>query len=293
MKNEFRNKTDRTTALTLAEQDLVLHRDFVRSPRRGKSSRTFLDDSDTCRGNPALRYVRRWDRIHPLLGERAGVREDVKPFVMRSLNKFRLAAKARSVMDCGGKRRATPLSTAGGSLEHVTPAESAVAAPALPAQSKTWRSFVVLLGFILLHSAFCLRVSGQSYSIDWYKVSGGGGTSTGGPVIGTNYSVSGTIGQHDAGGPMTGGNFSLTGGFWSLYAVQTPGAPVLSIKLTTTNTAQVYWPSPSTGWNLQVNTNLVSTNWVTPAESVTDNGTIKFIIVNPPSGNRFYRLKNP
>src|SRR5580692_962925 len=93
--------------------------------------------------------------------------------------------------------------------------------------------------------------SAQNYSIDWYKVSGGGGTSTGGV-----YSVSGTIGQHDSGGPMIGGNYSLTGGFWALYAVQSPGAPVLSIKLTTTNTAMVYWPSPSTGYNLQVNTDL-------------------------------------
>ena len=129
---------------------------------------------------------------------------------------------------------------------------------------------------------------GQSYSIDWYKIAGGGGTSTGGV-----YTVSGTIGQHDAGGPMTGGNFSLTGGFWALFAVQTLGAPVLSIKLTTTNTAMVYWTSPSTGYSLQVNTNLSTTNWVTPSESVTDNGTIKYIIVNPPTGNRFYRLKNP
>ena len=66
-------------------------------------------------------------------------------------------------------------------------------------------------------------VFGQSYSIDWNKVAGGGGTSTGGP-----YSVSGTIGQHDAGGPMTGGNYALTGGFWALISVaQTPGAPTL------------------------------------------------------------------
>jgi len=143
--------------------------------------------------------------------------------------------------------------------------------------------FILLLSLLAAGSGLA-----QSYSIDWYKIAGGGGTSTGG-----EYSVSGTIGQHDAGGPMTGGNFSLTGGFWALYAVQTPGAPVLSIKLTTTNTTQVYWPSPSTGFNLQVNTNLVSTNWVTPAETVQDNGTIKFIIVNPPTGNRFYRLKNP
>jgi hypothetical protein len=139
--------------------------------------------------------------------------------------------------------------------------------------------------FTLLHATISFS---QPYSIDWYKVAGGGGTSTGGV-----YAVSGTIGQHDAGGPMTGGNYSLTGGFWSLYAVQSPGAPVLDIKLTTTNTAMVYWPSPSTGYNLQVNTNLATTNWVTPAESVTGNGTIRYIIVNPPTGNQFFRLKSP
>ena len=46
----------------------------------------------------------------------------------------------------------------------------------------------------LLPSAFCLRAWGQSYSIDWSTIDGGGGTSTGGV-----YTVSGTIGQPDAG----------------------------------------------------------------------------------------------
>jgi hypothetical protein len=64
-------------------------------------------------------------------------------------------------------------------------------------------------------------------------------------------------------------------------------------KLTTTNTAQVSWPSPSTGYSLLVNANLATTNWVTPSETVTDNGTIKFIIVSPPNGSRFYRLFKP
>jgi len=136
-------------------------------------------------------------------------------------------------------------------------------------------------------AALVIPIQAQPYSIPWYKVSGGGGTSTGGV-----YSVSGTIGQPDASGPLTGGNYALTGGFWSLYAVQTPGAPVLSIKLTN-NTAMVYWSSPATGYNLQVNTDLATTNWVTPSEAVTDNGIIKYIIVNPPAGNRFYRLQNP
>lgn len=144
-----------------------------------------------------------------------------------------------------------------------------------------------LLALVFFASAL-IQLNGQSYSIDWYAVAGGGGASTGGV-----YTISGTVGQPAAGGPMTGGNFSLTGGFWSLEAVQTPGAPVLSVKLTTTNTAVVYWPSPSTGYNLQVNLNLSTTNWAIPAESVQDNGTIKYIVVNPPTGNRFYRLKNP
>ena len=52
------------------------------------------------------------------------------------------------------------------------------------------------------------QLSAQSYAVDWYKVAGGGGTSTNG-----QYSVSGTIGQPDASGAMTGGNYSLTGGF--------------------------------------------------------------------------------
>ena len=36
----------------------------------------------------------------------------------------------------------------------------------------------------------------QNYSIGWWKVAGGGDTSTNG-----QYSLSGTIGQHDASGP--------------------------------------------------------------------------------------------
>ncbi len=153
------------------------------------------------------------------------------------------------------------------------------------AHSKIWR--LGLAVFCLLPFAFCLCAAAQ-YSIDWSKIAGGGGTSSNG-----QYVVSGTIGQHDAGGPMTGGSYSLTGGFWALYAVQTPGAPFLSIVRTSTNTAVVFWPSPSTGWNLQQNTNLTTTNWTTPLETVNDNGTIKFIIVSPPTGNRFFRLHRP
>jgi hypothetical protein len=146
--------------------------------------------------------------------------------------------------------------------------------------------------FLALFTALVMIASfarAQSYSLEWFTVDGGGGTSTGG-----GYSLSGTIGQPDAGGAMTGGNFTLTGGFWSfLSVVQTPGAPALNIALTTTNTALIWWPSPSSGWTLLQNTNLATTNWVAAPETVQDNGSIKFIIVNPPTAQRFYRLYKP
>src|SRR5215471_11484076 len=111
---------------------------------------------------------------------------------------------------------------------------------------------------LFLFVALLLPIAASAqYSIDWFTVDGGGGTSTNG-----QFAVSGTIGQPDA-GAMSGGNFSLTGGFWSLISVvQTPGAPLLRIILTATNTAVVSWPSPSSGFVLQQNTNGLNTvNW--------------------------------
>jgi hypothetical protein len=149
------------------------------------------------------------------------------------------------------------------------------------AQFKTGGKISAVVGLLLA----VFSASAQSYSVDWFKIAGGGGTSTG-----AVYSVSGTIGQHDAGGPMTGGAYSLTGGFWALSAVQTPGAPSLRIQLTSTNTALISWPSPSTAFTLQVNTDLETSNWSPATETVNDNGTTKYIIVNPPVGRKFYRL---
>jgi hypothetical protein len=127
----------------------------------------------------------------------------------------------------------------------------------------------------------------QSYSIDWYKVAGGGGTSTGGV-----YSVSGTIGQHDAGGPMTGGAYSLTGGFWALIAaVQTAGAPQLFITHSG-NTVTVFWQSVP-GWTLQQNGNLASpAGWSASSGTTTSNGTNYLNVANP-AGNLYFRLANP
>ena len=122
----------------------------------------------------------------------------------------------------------------------------------------------------------------QNYSIDWYKIAGGGGTSTG-----ATYQVTGTIGQPDASGIMTGGNYSVTGGFWSLYAVQTPGAPLLTITYLG-NQAIVAWPPSVTGWTLQTNANLATESWGNYLGNVVNNS----VTSSPPQGKLFFRLKN-
>jgi len=144
------------------------------------------------------------------------------------------------------------------------------------------KKLILILGLLLP-----LSVLAQPFYIDWHKVSGGGGVSTGGA-----FSLSGTIGQHDASTPMTNSSYVLTGGFWALYTVQTPGAPKLSITLSN-GQAKVYWPSPSIGYSLQSTTNILTPNWITPPQTVTDTGVIKYILVNPPAGNNFYRLVYP
>jgi hypothetical protein len=135
---------------------------------------------------------------------------------------------------------------------------------------------------------FPVTTSAQSYAVNWFAIDGGGGNSAGG-----GYSLAGSVGQADAGLTMSGGSFALTGGFWSIVAVQTAGAPLLKIFLTRTNTAVISWPSASTGFALQQNGQLGTSNWVATGQTLNDNGTNKFVIVNPPSGNRYYRLFKP
>jgi hypothetical protein len=140
---------------------------------------------------------------------------------------------------------------------------------------------------LVVNLAIVPLVHPQSYDLSWSTIDGGGGTSTSG-----QYSITGTIGQPDASGPLTNGQYSVTGGFWALpIAVQTPGAPLLSIFRTTTNTVAVTWPSPSTGWTLQQNTSSVSSvNWTNVTSGIQDDGTTRTLIVNPITGSRFYRL---
>jgi hypothetical protein len=146
--------------------------------------------------------------------------------------------------------------------------------PLLILQGRSRWAVVLLL---VCNSAFA------QYSIDWFTVDGGGGTSSD-----SVYEITGTIGQPDA-GSVASGNYVIEGGFWSdLEAV--PG-PSLSIELVSPSSALVFWPAPSDGYVLQQHTNLTTTNWVAVTNSpVVVNGE-KQVTVSPQVGNRYYRLK--
>lgn len=142
----------------------------------------------------------------------------------------------------------------------------------------------ILLSLVLLVPA---AVFAQQFSIDWYKVAGGGGTSTG-----ATFTVNGTIGQPDAGAVMSGGNFSVAGGFWALInVVQTPGAPTLYISHHG-NVVTVYWQDVS-GWSLQQNGNLATpAGWSANGNAVLAGGTNYLNLTNA-TGNVFFRLQHP
>jgi len=126
------------------------------------------------------------------------------------------------------------------------------------------------------------------FAINWSTIDGGGGTSTGGV-----YSVRGTIGQADA-GKMSGGNYSLEGGFWSVVAVQTSGAPHLS--LTRSNDAVIVsWPLSAIGFNLEQTTALsaLSNSWTTVLPPYGSNATSFCFPIPSPAGQTYFRLHKP
>ena len=141
----------------------------------------------------------------------------------------------------------------------------------------------------MLALAFVAAGAGaQDFAIDWFSLDGGGGTRTNGP-----YSLTGTIGQPDA-GAMSGGPFTLQGGFWSVVAVQTEGAPPLKVIKTNANVT-IFWPLPATGFVLDQTPTLVSppatNSWTQVPFPYQTNATHIFITVPPPSGPKHYRLR--
>ena len=159
---------------------------------------------------------------------------------------------------------------------------------ALPCKRGSAFPYLVLCAWFVL-AGTVMPLLAQNYSVDWFTIDGGGGTSTGGA-----YSVSGTIGQPDA-GQMSGGPYALAGGFWSLInVIQTPGAPFLS-AVQANGTVTISWPLPATGFVLDETPGLAASPstilWTPTSRPYQTNATHIFITVPTPAGATFYRLR--
>ena len=82
--------------------------------------------------------------------------------------------------------------------------------------------------FLLTTVLIISSMVAADYSIEWYTIDGGGGTSSGG-----QYVVMGTAGQHDA-ASSAGGNYELLGGFW-------PGGPLCVVDFEHFARFAQYW----------------------------------------------------
>ena len=135
-----------------------------------------------------------------------------------------------------------------------------------------------------------LMAHAHAVSITWFKVAGGGGTSTS-----ARFFLRGTIGQPDA-GVLNGARFSVVGGYWALpTAVQSAGAPLLSIEQVAGG-ARVFWPLPATGFVLDESMTLAPTPpetiWsLVPPASYETNATHISVTVPSAANAKYYRLR--
>ena len=148
-------------------------------------------------------------------------------------------------------------------------------------EKKLW-----LTGMFWLLLAAASPTQAQNFAIDWYKISSGGASSTGGV-----YTVTGTIGQPDA-GTVSGGKYTLDGGFWGVaLAVQTPGAPLLTV-IHSGNNVLISWPNPSSGFVLEVTSNLnPPATWLSVSGTPVTVNQESTITLPASQGFQFYRLR--
>ena len=87
-------------------------------------------------------------------------------------------------------------------------------------QTRIQTGIVLTLAALLIITAIVFAQSGD-YTLSWWTVDNGGGTSSGG-----TYAVNGTLGQPDAGSLLNGGQYGIQGGFWAAtgIAVSPPSA---------------------------------------------------------------------
>ncbi len=88
---------------------------------------------------------------------------------------------------------------------------------------------LAILCLVLLAGSVAAQAQEGGYELSWWTVDGGGTTSS----SGGSYTLSGTVGQHEA-GKLYGGSYTLGGGFWgeeaAEYRIRTMYLPIIMSK---------------------------------------------------------------
>ena len=71
-----------------------------------------------------------------------------------------------------------------------------------------------------------------------------------------------------------------------------PPSPLFSVKSTSTNTVVLSWPTLNAFFEVQQNSDLETTNWVTVTNASVIVGVQNQVVIPKPIGNQFYRLKS-
>jgi hypothetical protein len=88
---------------------------------------------------------------------------------------------------------------------------------------------------------------------------------------------------------MSGPTYSIDGGFWAFAAaVQTPGAPTLTITPAGAGQVTISWTPATPGFVLQESLGLSPANWTNSPSGATNPATVSATL---PS--KFYRLFKP
>ncbi|MCP4359714.1 MAG: hypothetical protein GY796_17035 [Chloroflexi bacterium] len=76
------------------------------------------------------------------------------------------------------------------------------------------KMILIGLGLLAILAVGRLAADNRLFSMDWWTVDGGGGSSSD-----AQFTLSGTVGQPDVGSEMRDGEFTVSGGFWFDTAV--------------------------------------------------------------------------
>lgn len=127
------------------------------------------------------------------------------------------------------------------------------------------------------------------FTLESRVTSGGGGSSTG-----ARFSITGSIGQHDASEALQSPGYAFGGGFWHTV-VPTPGAPDLEIRRHPfTGVVRVSWRDPEGKYELEESSGpnaLAPGSWSTVAGPYPVAGAVFIHEIATPNGSQFFRLR--